>query len=341
MKDRRTTNEDQESGERFHAFVDCFTFLPLHSRALGAEKLPLSISWPASNFSTQGVMRFADLVKQRTQNRIEIEVHPGGALGFKGPDMLQVVKDGLVPFGEMLLGAVASTEPLMDLSTMPFLVADYWEAHLLGVASKPQLEKNFAKWNQKLLYWQFWPGAGLYSKKPISSLEDIRGLKIRTFNVVSTQWVKDSGGNPVSLPWGDVYMAMSTGAIDALLTSSVSGADGKFWEVMSHFTNLGFTFGYSAVTVNLNAWNRISDKDKLIVLEAAREMEDEQLKQSILSDRTSMAKLIQNGMKVSEMSPEFQKECTDVAKPIWKEWINKAGPDGQKMMDEFNTLAGK
>jgi TRAP-type transport system periplasmic protein len=110
---------------------------------------------------------------------------------------------------------------------------------------------------------------------------------------------------------------------------------------MSHFTNLGFTFGYSAVTVNLNAWNRISDKDKLIVLEAAREMEDEQLKQSILSDRTSMAKLIQNGMKVSEMSPEFQKECTDVAKPIWKEWINKAGPDGQKMMDEFNTLAGK
>jgi TRAP-type C4-dicarboxylate transport system substrate-binding protein len=307
----------------------------------GAEKWQLSILWPPSNFSTQGVMRFADLVKERTGSRVIIEVHPGGALGFKGPDMLQVMKDGLVPIGEMLLGYVAGTEPLMDLSTMPFLVADYGEAHLLGVVSKPNMEKLFNKWNQKLLYWQFWPGAGLYSKKPVSSLEDLRGLKIRTFNNVSTQWVKNAGGNPVSLPWGDVYMAMSTGAIDALLTSSVSGADGKFWEVMSHFTGLGFTFGYSAVTVNLNAWNKISDKDKLIIVETAWQMEAEQEMQSIRSDKTSMAKLVQNGMKISEISRDFQKQCANVAKPIWEEWINKVGPDGKKMVEEFNTLTGK
>ncbi len=310
-------------------------------QATRAEKWQLAILWPTSNFSTQGVMQFADLVKERTENRVLIEVHPGGSLGFKGPDMLQVVKDGLVPVGEMLLGYVAGTEQLMDLSTMPFLVANYGEAHLLGIVSKPYMEKVFKKWNQKLLYWQFWPGAGLYSKKPIVSLDDLKGLRIRTFNNVSTQWVKDAGAKPVSMPWGDVYMAMSTGAIDALLTSSVSGADGKFWEVMKNFTDLGLTFGYSAVTVNLKSWNRLSDKDKVITLETAREMEERQEIKSILSDKASMAKLINNGMKVADISEDFQKQCADLAKPIWAAWVKTVGPDGQKMIDEFSALTGK
>ncbi len=310
-------------------------------QATRAEKLQLAILWPTSNFSTQGVIQFADLVKERTGNRVVIEVHAGGSLGFKGPEMLQVLKDGLAPMGEMLLGYVAGTEPLMDLSTMPFLVADYGEAHLLGTVSRPYMEKVFKKWNQKLLYWQFWPGAGLYSKKPIASMDDLKGLRIRTFNNVSTQWVKNAGAKPVSMPWGDVYMAMSTGAIDALLTSSVSGADGKFWEVMSNFTNFGFTFGYSAVTVNLKTWNKLSDKDKLILMETAREMEEKQEMKSILSDKLSMAKLIKNRIKVSYISSDFQKQCADLAKPIWADWIKKVGPDGQKMMDEFNALTGK
>lgn len=329
----------QRQGLSILLIVAFLSLVGVHSAM--AEKWQLSILWPASNFSTQGVMKFADLVKDRTDGRVAIEVHPGGALGFKGPDMLQVLKDGLVPIGEMLLGYVAGTEPIVDLSTMPFLVADYGEAHLLGVVSKPYMQNVFKKWNQKLLYWQFWPGAGIYTKKPIASFEDLKGLKIRTFNNISTQWVKNAGGNPMSMPWGDVYMAMSTGAIDALLTSSVSGADGKFWEVMSHFTNLGFTFGYSAVTVNLNAWNKLSDKDKAIIIDTAWEMEEIQEKQSILADKTSVTKLVTNGMQVMDISPEFQKQCADLAMPIWEEWVSKVGPDGRSMMEEFKTLTGK
>ena len=319
--------------------VAIFAFSTAHNAM--AEKWPLSILWPVSNFSTQGVMKFADTVKERTNSRVIIEVHPGGALGYKGPDMLQVLKDGLVPIGELLLGYVAGTEPLMDLSTMPFLVADYGEAHLLGIVSRPYMEKVFKKWNQKLLYWQFWPGAGLYSKKPVTSINDLKGLKMRTFNIVSAQWAKSAGAKAVSMPWGDVYMAMSTGAIDALLTSSVSGADGKFWEVMSHFTNLGFTFGYSAVTVNLKAWNKLPEKDRIIILETAREMEDKQEKQSILADKISMAKLVKNGMTVSDISRDFQKQCSQLAEPIWQDWMKRVGPDGKKMIEEFSALTGK
>jgi TRAP-type C4-dicarboxylate transport system substrate-binding protein len=210
--------------------IALFALAPMASAA--SVNWPLAILWPAGNFSTQGTMEFAELVKERTNGEVDIVVHPGGALGFKGPEMLKVIRDGLAPIGEMLLGYVAGTEPIMDFSTMPFLVADADEAEQLGKLARGHIEQVFDKWDQKLLYWQFWPGAGIYSQKPIASLDDLKGLKIRTFNAVSTDWVKSAGGNPVSMPWGDVYMAMSTGAIDALITSTTSGADGKFWEVM-------------------------------------------------------------------------------------------------------------
>ena len=252
--------------------------------------------------------------------------------------MLKVIRDGLAPIGEMLLGYVAGTEPLMDFSTMPFLVANASQAEQLGGLARPAVEKVFDKWNQKMLYWQFWPGAGIYSQKPINSLEDLKGLKIRTFNAVSTAWVKAAGGNPVSLPWGDVYMAMSTGAIDALITSSTSGADGKFWEVMKYFTRLNFTFGYSAVTVNKKALAGLDDKQRQILLTTAQEMEEIQLKRSLESDQKASAKLMENGIKISEMSPQFQKACAALCGPIWADWAKKSGPEAEEILKKAESL---
>ena len=299
---------------------------------------PLAILWPSGNFSTQGAMAFAKLVKERTNGEVNIVVHPGGALGFKGPEMLKVIRDGLSPIGEMLLGYVAGAEPIMDFSTMPFLVADPGQADRLGGIARPHIEKTFDRWNQKMLYWQFWPGAGIYSQKPIQSLADLKGLKVRTFNAVSTDWVKSAGGNPVSMPWGDVYMAMSTGAIEALITSTTSGADGKFWEVMKHFTQLNFTFGYSAITVNKKTWAGLTDQQRDVIVATATAMDAIQLKKSLESDSQATTKIIEGGIQVHHMSPGFQKACAMLAAPIWEQWAKKAGPAADDILKQAKML---
>ncbi|MBP1724311.1 MAG: C4-dicarboxylate transporter, substrate-binding protein [Deltaproteobacteria bacterium] len=303
-----------------------------------AEDWPLAILWPPSNFATQGAMDFAKLVKEKTEGKLNIVVHPGGALGYKGPDMLRVVKDGLVPIGEMLLGYVAGSEPILDFSTMPFLVADHKEAKALGTLSRPAMEKVFTKWNQRMLYWHFWPGAGLYSKKPIGSIEDLKDLKIRTFNAESTEWVKAAGGKPMTMPWGDVYMALFTGAIDAVLTSTVSGVDGKFWEVTPYFANLGFTFGYSAVTVNQNSFNKQPDKIKTALTDAAREIEAKQEQRVVTVDQSSAAELAKHNIKISEISPAFRLQCAKLCEPIWANWVKRTGPDGEALLKELRKI---
>jgi len=306
-----------------------------------AQEWPLPILWPPANFATQGAMEFSKLVKEKSGAKLTIVVHPGGALGYKGPEMLRVVKEGLVPIGEMLLGFVAGSEPILDLSTNPFLVADYKEAKLLGTLSKPTMEKVFNKWNQKLLYWHFWPGAGIYAKKPINSVEDLKDLKIRTFNVQSTEWVKAAGAKPITMPWGDVYMALFTGAVDAVLTSTISGVDGKFWEVTPYFTNLGFTFGYSAVTVNLNSFNKLSDDLKAVLVESGREMDIKQEERTLTSDQSARAELIKRGIKFGEMSPAFRKQCVNLSEGIWAEWVKKSGPEAEHLLNEVKKITKK
>jgi len=323
---------------KLKVMVGVFILLSLAFQQATAEDWPLAILWPAGNFATQGTMEFSKLVKERSEGKLNIVVHPGGALGYKGPDMLRVVKDGLVPIGEMLLGYVAGAEPILDLSTMPFLVADYREAKALGTLSRSTMEKVLSKWNQRLLYWHFWPGAGIYTKKPVNSIEDLKDLKIRTFNAESTQWVKDAGGKPMTMPWGDVYMSLYTGGIDAVLTSTVSGVDGKFWEVTPHFANLGFTFGYSAVTANLGAWSKLPDKIKTILTDTAREMEGKQEQRAISSDQTATAELIKHGIKVSEISPAFRKQCSKLAEPIWANWVKRTGPEGESLLNEIRKM---
>lgn len=321
--------------------IVAYLFIVFAQQTSIAEEWPLPILWPPGNFATQGAMEFSKLVKEKSGGKLTITVHPGGALGYKGPEMLRVIKDGLVPIGEMLLGFVAGSEPILDLSTNPFLVADYKEAKLLGTISRPTMEKVFNKWNQRLVYWHFWPGAGIYAKKPINSIEDMKDLKIRTFNVQSTEWVKAVGAKPISMPWGDVYMALFTGAVDAVLTSTISGVDGKFWEVTPYFTDLGFTFGYSAVTVNLNSFNKLTEDLRNVLIEVGRIMDVKQEEKAISSDRTAREELTKRGVKIIEMSPTFRKQCVKLSEGIWSDWVKKSGPEGEHLLNEIKKATQK
>ncbi|MBC7240765.1 MAG: hypothetical protein H5T71_11780, partial [Chloroflexi bacterium] len=123
--------------------------------------------WPPNNHHSIGLNEFASKVKERTKGELEIKVHVGGALGFKGPELLRVVRDGLVQISDMLCSGVAGDEPLFAITTLPFLVRGFSEARLLNEIARPYYDKAVeTKWNQKIVYMAPWPPAGLWTKKP-------------------------------------------------------------------------------------------------------------------------------------------------------------------------------
>ncbi len=297
--------------------------------AWGAEtvKMDCNAIYPDSNFHTKGAQQFAELVKQKTDGTVLITVHPGGSLGFKGPELLKAVKDATLPMSDILMGVVSGSDEIFGLSTIPLLVSSYDEARKFYEAAKPYYEMACDKWNQKLLYAAPWPRSGLYTKTPVTTLADIEGLKIRTYDKNGAEFLKRAGASPQSLPWGEVYTALSTGLIDSVLTSATSGKDGKFWEVLNNFTKINYSYPLNMLTINMDYWNSLSPEQQKALLEAAAETEDAQWQASQQSVVDSLKVLKDNGMAIAEMTPELKASLEAIAEEMRKDMKADAGTD--------------
>jgi len=306
--------------------------------AQGADviKMDCNAIYPDSNFHTKGAQAFAELVKQKTDGTVLITVHPGGSLGFKGPELLKSVKDATLPMSDILMGVVSGSDEIFGLSTIPLLVSSYDEAREFYSAAKPYYEKACEKWNQKLLYAAPWPRSGLFTKKPVTSLEDIAGLKIRTYDKNGAEFLQRAGASPQSLPWGEVYTALSTGLIDSVLTSATSGKDGKFWEVLANFTKINYSYPLNMMTINMDYWNSLSPDQQQAMLEAAAATEDAQWQASQKSVVDSLAILEENGMAIAEMTPELKASLEQIAGEMRKDMKAQAGEDFNAALAAFN-----
>ncbi|NJB67238.1 TRAP-type C4-dicarboxylate transport system substrate-binding protein [Desulfobaculum xiamenense] len=305
--------------------VLCFFLLAVPASA-ETVRMNCNAIYGPGNFHTKGAVNFAQKAAEYTSGAVVIEVHPGGSLGFKGPELLKAVKDGTVPMSDILMGVVAGSDEIFGLSTIPLIVNSYDEAKAYYDACRPFYDKACAKWNQKLLYAAPWPCSGLFTKAPFEALGDIHGLKIRTYDKNGAEFLKRAGGSPQSLPWGEVYSALSTGLIDSVLTSAVSGVDGKFWEVLGQFTKVNYAYPLNMLTINLDYWNALDAAQQEALLRAAAETETEQWAASRKAVEDSLAILAKQGIVITDLNPALSDDLHRIA---------------AQMLDEFKKGAKK
>lgn len=302
----------------------------------GAERWDMHVAWPPANFHTKGVMRFADLVKAKTGGKLEIVVHPGGALGFKGAEILRVVRDGTLPIAEVLMGNVQGDEPIFGLTSLPLLASSYDDAWRLYQIAKPYYEKALERNNAMLLYAVPWPPSGIYAKKLLKSTADFKGLKVRTYDANSAEFVRLLGAEGIAIPFSELYTALSTGLVNAVLTSTVTGVDAKLWEVTNYFHRINYAYPLNMVIVNKAMFERLPKDVQEAVLEAAKQVEEEQWNNSKKADLASELALKNHGMTVvKNIDPELQKAMKDAAKKLWDKWLALAGEDGKAIFKAY------
>ena len=296
-------------------------------------KMNCNAVYSSTSIHTQGAMKFAELAQEYSDGSIQITVHSGGSLGFKGSELLKAVKDASVPMSDILMGVVAGSEEIFGLSTYPRMVHSFDEAWELYQAAKPYYEKACQKWNQKFLYAAPWPPSGLFTQKPLQSLSDLEGLKTRTYDKNGAEFLRKAGANPLAMPWGEVYSALNTGLINSVLTSSHSGKNGKFWEVLSDFTDIKYAYPLNMLTINMDYWQALSEDQKEAMLKAAKETEAAQWKASEHHTVESTQIIAENGITVSETNPELAEELDRIADEIFKEFKAKASSDTKKALE--------
>jgi TRAP-type transport system periplasmic protein len=314
--------------------------LGLAVQSANAESWDMAVAYPPGNYQTKIAERFSTEVSKATGGTLTIKVQAGGALGFKGPEMLGAVGDGLVPIGTMLLNQQVGVEPLFGVASLPYLVSGFDEMRTFTDLARPLYDRLAAKHNQKILYIVPWPGQNIFSKIDILRPEDFRQLKIRTVDRNGSNFFRDLGASPAQMPWGEVVPALATGVINSVTTSSSSGVDGHFWEFLSTCSLVNWQSNFDMVTVNLEAWKKLDDAKRQAVEAVAARLEPEFWDAAKAEDGDNLALLSSKGMKVAHPPNDLSAYLITKGKPTWATFV-QAAPEAKPLIDKYLAATKK
>jgi len=309
--------------------------LSLTTPAHAATQWDLPLAWPASNYIVQSVQSWADRVRTETQGEVHITLHPGGSLGFKGPEMISAIRDGLIPIGDVLLNQQTGENPTFGLESQPYLIAEFEDLQRFNKLFRPLLDELLAQHNQKALFAIPWPQQQIFTKDPIANIEDMRGLRIRSSDKQATEIFAAAGMTPVQLPWGEVIPALAAGTIHAVGTSSPSAVDGSFWELLKYAYPIRQTWNTNIVSVNLDAWKKLTPAQQETLTRLGQEMEPGFWQTARQTDTAMMAKLSANGMVMGEVSAELRAELAKRTVPLREAAIKRMGAKAQAVVDAY------
>ncbi|MEJ5300451.1 MAG: TRAP transporter substrate-binding protein [Thermodesulforhabdaceae bacterium] len=330
--------------------ISLLAIFSLNSVALSETKLTCNAIYPADSLITKGVIEFANLVKEYTKGSVIIEVHPGGSLGYKGPELLGVVRDGVIPMSDILMGVVQDSEKVFGLPSLPRLVLTYDEAANFYNTAKPLYDKAAEKWNQKILYAAPWPPTGLFTKQEIKTVADLKGLRVRVYNKEIEKLFILLSANPLLLSWKDVPGAVKEGRVDAVLTTANVGAASKFGEHFKYFMPLHLDFPLNMVTINLKTWNSLSKEQQAAIEKAAAEIQAKQWEASKIDNSEGVKTLASQGIIIA-MGGGANSETRHGIKVAAETGVFLTGLDknfqteldlaAKKVIDDFIATAGK
>ncbi|MDQ2078589.1 TRAP transporter substrate-binding protein [Xanthobacteraceae bacterium Astr-EGSB] len=306
----------------------------LATSAVAQTKWDLPLVWPDANYIVKDARVFADKVKEATGGSLIITLHPGGSLGFKGPEMLAVVRDGLVPIGDMLLNQQVGEDKLLGIESLPYLIGSFDELESFHKKYNVLLEEIFAKNNQKILFSIPWPQQQIWTKKEIKTIADMKGIKIRSYDKSSTEIFAAAGMNPVQLPWGEVVPSIAAGVIDAVATSAPSAVDGAFWEFLKYGYPTRQTWNTDIVSVNLDAWKKLTDQQRKALVDVATALEPVFWADARKIDDDAMATLTKRGMIIGKIDDAMRKELRDRAAPLRETAAKAMGPRARAYVPE-------
>lgn len=302
--------------------------------AQAQTKWDLPAAYPASNFHTENLVAFANDVDQATGGKLKITVHANASL-FKAPEIKRAVQGGQAQIGEILLVNFQNEWQIFGADGLPFLADSYDSAMKLYQAQKPLLQKKLGEQGMLLLYAVAWPPQGIYVKKPIASAADLKGVKWRAYSPATARIAELVGAQPVTVQAAELSQAMATGVVESYMSSGSTGYDTKTYEHIKYWYDTQAWLPKNAVIVNKRAFDALDKATQDALLKAGAAAEQRGWAASQRVNTESLDKLRANGMNIVPPSPQLKADLQKVGETMLKEWLEKAGAEGQQLVDAY------
>ena len=312
-----------------------FALLLNTNLALSGEKWDMALAYGAGNFHSANATEFAKNVSDNSGGKLTIVTHPGGSL-FKGGEIFRAVRTGQAQIGERFMSALGKIDPLLEVDSQPFLATTYDDAMNLYQASKPEIVKGLDSKGLVFLYAVPWPAQGLYSKKEINSIADLKGLKFRAYNSATIRIAELTGMAPTKIEAAEISQAFSTGAVESMITSPTTGKNKKIWENgVKYFYDIAAWFPKNMVIVNKEAWNKLDSATQKLVMMEASKAEKKGWALSKKGNKVDKKALADAGMEVGKVNAALKKHFEGVGATMSKEWAERAGSRGAAVLAAY------
>jgi TRAP-type C4-dicarboxylate transport system substrate-binding protein len=297
-------------------------------------KWNLPSAYPADNFHSENLAAFARDLAEATGGKLVVTTYPNASL-FPAPAIKSAVRIGQAQMGEILISLHESEDPIFGIDVVPFLAASYGEARKLWAASRPAIERRLAAQGLQALFAVPWPPQGIYANKEINTVADMKGLSWRVYNTGTQRIAQIVEAYPVTIQAADLRPALSTGLINALMTSGATGYDVKIWESMRYFYDTQAWIPKNITFVNRAAFETLDKPTQEIVLKVAAAAEARGWWRSQDKTKWYVEQLTAHGMKVLPPSIALKNGLQQIGERLTGEWLTKAGHDGQSVIDAY------
>ena len=310
------------------------------SGTLAQTKWDLPAAYPASNFHTENLTQFAKDIDTATAGKLKITVHANASL-FKAPEIKRAVQSGQAQIGEILLANFANESPIYALDGVPFLATGYGDARKLYEASRPAMDKLLAAQGMKMLFAVAWPPQGIFSKREVASVADLRGIKWRAYSPATAKIAELIGAQPVQIQQAELSQAMATGVIESYMSSVSTGYDTKTYESIKNYYDTQAWLPKNAVLVNLKAFNALDAATQTAVTQAAREAQDRGWKVSQEKTEEYKRLLTGKGMTIHKPSAKLMADMQQVGALMLTDWQKASGAEGAAIIADYSKLRAK
>jgi TRAP-type C4-dicarboxylate transport system substrate-binding protein len=294
----------------------------------------LPAAYPADNPHSENLASFTKDVEAATGGKLKITLHAGASL-FKAPEIKRAVATGQAQIGEVLLSIHENEDPIFGIDVVPFLATSFPAAKKLYQVSKPAVEKKLASQGLMLLFTVPWAPQGIYAKKELQSVDDMKGLKWRSYNVGTARIGELVGAQPVTIQAAELPQALATGVVNSFMSSGGTGYDSKVWETLTHFYDVQAWIPKNATFVNKAAFDALDAPTKEAVLKAAAAAETRGWEMWEKKANWYLEQLKAKGMKVEAPSPALADGLKKIGETLTADWLKRAGADGQAVIDTY------
>ena len=273
--------------------------------------------------TVEAVKLMGEELQKQTDGRLSIEIFPSMQLGGE-KEMIEQAQVGALAMARISVGPMGPLVPELNVFNLPFMFRD--DAHMEKVIDGPigdELLKKLSDHATAGLIGLCWMNAGtrnVYnSKKPVRSLDDLKGLKIRMMgNPVFVDTMNALGGNGVAMGFDQLVNAMQTGVVDGAENNYPSYATGQHFRYAKYYSLTGHLMIPEILVFSKRTWQTLTPDDQALITKFAKEAQQEERKLWYEMEKKSIQQIKEAGVDIIEIPDK--KPFQDAVKPVWDKY---------------------